>query len=175
MAIRKASTPRKAIKPKSKKKAVKKAAPNQLQGTFEEMEKLFDDYFSSGWLSRFHVGGIKFPKTLSPFKGKTPSVDMIERNKEIVVKAKLPGVDKKDIDVSVTHNTVTIKAETSSEEKEEKGDYYHREISHGSYARSLLLPVEVDENNTKAKFSNGILTLTLKKTQKPNRQTVKIQ
>ena len=73
----------------------------------------------------------------TPYEGKTPSVDVIERDNEIMVKAELPGVDKKDLDISVTSNTVTIKGSTSHEEKEEKGDYYRCEISRGSYSRTL--------------------------------------
>jgi len=79
-------------------------------------------------------------KLTAPFGGKSPHVDVIDRKKDILVKAALPGLDKKDIDVSVEKNSVTIKGTTSHELKEEKKDYYHSEISSGSYCRTLILP-----------------------------------
>ncbi len=174
-AVKKVASPKKAVKQKSKKaKAVKRVESAKAASPFEEMEKFFDDYFSSRWIQPFQIGRSKFPRIHAPFKGKSPSVDIIDRDKNIIVKAKLPGVEKKDIDISVSHNTVTIKATTSREERKEKGDYYHREISQGSYARSLLLPAEVDESKTKAKFTNGILELSLEKTKKPKRQAIAI-
>jgi HSP20 family protein len=100
---------------------------------------------------------------------------VIDRDNEVVVKAELPGVDKKDIDISVTQNTVTIKGTTSHEEKEEKGDYYRCEISRGSYSRTLSLPADVDEEKTKAEFKDGILELTMPKKKKSKRHTIKVE
>ncbi len=79
----------------------------------------------------------------------------------MVVKAELPGVDKKAPDISVNSSSVTIKGKASHEEKEEKGDYYHCEISRGEYSRTLPLPAEVDEGKVEAKFKDGILELTM--------------
>lgn len=114
---------------------------------------------------------------MKAFEGKTPKVDVIEKgnDNDIIVNAELPGVDKKDLDISVTNNTVTIKGSTSHEEKEEKNDYYRCEISRGSYSRTLSLPAEVDEEKTKAKFKNGILKLTLHKLKKSKRHNVKVE
>lgn len=157
------------------KQAVQKVEPAHAMNPFEEMERMFDSEFSRGWLRPFHMGWPSFPKTGLPFEGKTPKIDVIDRDKEVVVKAELPGVDKKDLEISVTQNTVTIKGSTSHEEKEEKGDYYRCEMSHGSYSRTLSLPADVDEENTKAKFKDGILKLTLPKLKKSNRHTVKVE
>ena len=112
---------------------------------------------------------------MKAFEGKTPKVDVVERDKEIIINAELPGVDKKDLDISVTNNSVTIKGTTSHEDKEEKGDYYRCEISQGSYSRTLSLPAEVDEEKAKAKFKNGILKLTLPKLKKSKRHNVKVE
>ncbi|WP_126455272.1 Hsp20/alpha crystallin family protein [Sulfuriflexus mobilis] len=160
---------------KKSEQAVQKVEPARGVSPFEEMERMFDNYFSRGWLRPFHMEWPSFPKTMAPFEGKTPSVDVIERDNEIVVKAELPGVDKKDLDISVTQNTVTIKGTTSHEEKEEKGDYYRCEMSRGSYSRTLSLPADVDESKTKAKFKDGILNLTLPKLKKSKRHTIKVE
>ena len=111
----------------------------------------------------------------APFEGKTPKVDVIDRDNEVVVKAELPGVDKKDLDISVTRNSVTIKGSTSHEEKEEKGNVYRREISRGSYSRTLSLPAEVKEEQAKAKFKDGILELTMPKVEKSKRRSIKVE
>ena len=156
----------------NKKLGKQEVQPARMLSPFEEMERMFD-FFPRGWMRPFQVD---WPARgeLDVFGGKTPSVDLIERDDEIVVKAELPGVDKKDMDVSVTRNTVSIKGTTSHEEKEEKGDYYRSEISRGEYSRTLALPAEVDENNVKASFNNGILELKLPKLKQSKRTTVKV-
>jgi hypothetical protein len=78
------------------------------------------------------------------FEGRMPSVDVIDRDNEILVRAEIPGVDKKDLDVSVTEDSVCIKGSVQHEEEEEKGEYYRRETSSGSFARTMILPSEVD-------------------------------
>ena len=160
---------------KEGKQEVQKVEPARALSPFEEMERMFDSYFSRGWMRPFFRDWPSFQKISPPFEGKTPSVDVIERDDDIIVKAELPGVDKKDIDVSVTSNSVTIKGSTSHEAKEEKGDYYRCEISQGSYSRTLSLPAEVDEAKTKAKLKDGILELTLPKLTKSKRRSVKIE
>lgn len=161
-------------KKKESGRDIQKVETKLALNPFEEMERLFDNYFSRGWMHPFHMDWPSLPK-MRAFEGKTPSVDVIDRDNEVFIKAELPGVDKKDLDISVTNNTVTIKGTTSHEEKEEKGDYYHCEISQGSYSRTLSLPAEVDEENTKAKFKDGVLELTLPKLKKSSRHTVKVE
>jgi len=159
---------------KETKQAVQKVEPAHALNPFEEMERIFDNYFSGGRMHPFRMDWPSFSK-IKAFEGKTPSVDVIDRDNEVIVKAELPGVDKKDLDISVTKNTVTIKGITSHEEKEEKGDFYRCEISSGSYSRTLSLPADVDEDKTKAKFKDGILELTLPKLKKSKRHTVKLE
>lgn len=159
---------------KETKQEVQKVEPSHAMSPFEEMERMFENYFPHGWMRPFHMEWPSLHK-MKAFEGKTPSVDVIDHDDEIIVKAELPGVNKKDIDISVTNNTVTIKGKTSHEEKEEKGDYYRCEISRGSYSRTLSLPADVDEENTKAKVKDGILELTLPKLKKSKRRTIKVE
>jgi HSP20 family protein len=93
----------------------------------------------------------------------------------VVIKAELPGVEKKDLDVSVTETSVTIKGTTSHEEKEEKGDFYRCEISRGAYARTVGLPSYVDADKAKASFKDGVLELTLPKVEKSKRRSIEIK
>ena len=93
---------------------------------------------------------------------------------EIKVSAELPGMDEKDIDVSLTRDTLTIKGE-KKEEKEDTGkDYYKMERSYGSFTRSIPLPVEVDTDKVQATFKKGVLEITLPKTAKAIQETKKV-
>jgi len=158
---------------KEEKTKMQNAKPAHALSPFEEMDRLFDAYFSSGWLRPFQWPSMT--KTMAPFEGRIPSVDVIDRDSEVVVKAELPGVDKKDLDISVTQNSVTIKGSTRHEEKEEKGDYHRCEISRGSYSRTMTLPADIDEENTKATFKDGVLELVLPKLKKTKRHSVKVE
>ncbi|MGB5177374.1 MAG: Hsp20/alpha crystallin family protein [Gammaproteobacteria bacterium] len=159
---------------KESKQELKKAEPAQAVSPFAEMEQFFDDYFSRGWFQPFHLTRPSWADLPMPFEGKTPRVDVIDREDEIIVKAEVPGVEKKDLDISVTENSVSIKGSTRHEEKEEKGDYYHCEISSGSFSRVLPLPAEVDAEKARSKFRDGVLELTLPKVKKAKRHTVKV-
>lgn len=151
---------------------VQRATPSRWMSPIEEMERLMDEYFPRGWLRRWEWPA--FPEFSRRMELRLPKVDIIDRDAEIVVKAEIPGVDKKDLDVSVTGDTVTIKGQTSREEKEEKGDYYRSEISRGSFARTLSLPAGVDATQAKATFKDGMLELVLPKKEEAKRQSVKI-
>lgn len=96
-------------------------------------------------------------------KGKLPRVDIIDDDKDLLIRAELPGVDKKDLDISMTENSLMIKARTRHEEKEEKINYFRSEIVQGQYARTIELPVDIDIERTKTSFKNGILELTAPK------------
>jgi len=127
---------------------------------FALFRKEFDDLFDS-FLRSFDV---------QPFEGKlgafTPKLNVIENEKEISIHAELPGMDEKDIDVSLSKNSLIIKGE-KREEKEDKGsNCYLMERSYGSFSRIIPLPVEVDEFNIKASFKKGMLSIVLPKTAK---------
>jgi HSP20 family protein len=160
---------------KESKQELQKAEPKRALSPFEEMDRLFEDYFSRGWMRPFRWEWPSLGEMAKPFEGKMPKVDVIERDDEVIVKAELPGVDKKDLDVSVTENSVTIKGTTTHEAKEEKGDYYRCEISRGAYARTVALPSYVDADKAKASFKDGVLELKLPKVEKSKRHSIEIK
>lgn len=151
---------------------VQRAASGRWLSPFEEMERLMEEFFPRGWLRRWDWP--VFPEFSRRMELRVPKVDIVDRDAEVVVRAEIPGVDKKDLDVSVTGDTVTIKGQSSWEEKEEKGDYYRCEISRGSFSRTLSLPAGVDATQAKATFKNGLLELVLPKKEEAKRQSVKI-
>jgi HSP20 family protein len=138
-------------------------------GAFQrEMNKLFDNFFGGFELSPWAPVDRRLAAAFTPY------VDVSETDKEIRVSAELPGMDEKDIDVSLTRDTLTIKGE-KKEEKEDKGkDYYKMERSYGSFTRSVPLPVEVDTDKVHATFKKGVLEITLPKTAKAIQETKKI-
>ena len=156
-----------------KGKDIQKATPARTLSPFEEMDRLFDNFMQKGWMRPWRFEWPSFPEVMA-LERKMPKVDIVERDNEIVVRAEVPGVDKKDLDVSVSDNAVTIKGSTQHEEKEEKGDYYRHEISAGTFIRVVALPANVDGSKAKANFKDGILELTIPKTEKAKRHSIKL-
>ena len=162
----------------AKKDVVPKTTPGTLAvrreweypfGSFQrEMNKLAEDLFGGFNLLPWAPLEKRLATTF------TPRVDVSETDKEIKISAELPGMDEKDIDVSLARDTLTIKGE-KKEEKEEKGEDYDRmERSDGSFTRRVLLRVEVDTDKVQATFKKGVLEITLPKTPKAIHETKKV-
>lgn len=154
---------------------IEKPVSSSAVKPFEEIDRMFDDFFSRGWLRPFRFNQPSWSHLPTPFEGRTPHMDVIDRDDEIFVKAELPGVEKNDIEISMTSHSVTIKGSTKKEEKEEKGNYHRFEISQGSFLRTESLPSEVDVDKASAKFNHGVLKITLPKVKKSNHKSVKVE
>lgn len=141
---------------------------------FEEMDRFMESFFPRRWMHPFRWDFPSLAELGAPFEGHLPRVDIIDRDNEIVLRAEVPGVEKEDLDVSVTGNTVTIKGSTRHEEKEDKGDYHRSEIRRGSFSRKVGLPAAVDSDKASANFKDGILELTLPKVEKSRRKSITI-
>ncbi len=92
-----------------------------------------------------------------------PAVDIFEQEDRIVLKAELPGLDPKDVDIRVENNTLTLRGERRVENEVKQEDYRRVERSYGTFSRSFTLPSVVDLEHIKAEFQNGVLNLTLPK------------
>lgn len=147
--------------------------PTRWISPFDEIERMFDEFMGAG-LMRPGLLQRGLRPELQAFEGRMPRVDVLDRESEFVVRAELPGVDKKDLDISLGENSLTIKASSSHESKEESGDYYRREISRGSFARTVPLPGTVDSEKVKADFNNGILEITLPKLEQSKRRRIEV-
>ncbi len=103
-----------------------------------------------------------------------PSVDISETDKAFLIKAEIPEVKKEDVKVTIDNGMITIHGERKME-KEEKGKRFHRiERSYGSFVRSFRLPDGVDESKTKAEFKDGMINVTLPKSEKAKTKSVEI-
>jgi HSP20 family protein len=138
------------------------------------MDRFFKGFFPQGWMRRWHGGWPSWSALEAPFGGRTPRVDVIDRDEEIVVRAELPGVKKDDLDVSLVEDVLTIKAASKEEAEEEKGGYHRREISRGELRRSIRLPANVDAEKVKARFADGIPELNLPKVAPTARHSIKV-
>lgn len=139
-----------------------------LAGLRRDMDRLFDDFFSR--VSAFPFGRRAWEiEPFRPFGGvfraAAPAVDFVERDKEYVVTAELPGLDDSDIEVKLANDVLTIKGEKKEEKEEEKGDYHVSERRYGAFQRTLRLPDDVDQEKIDAKFAKGVLTVTLPKSE----------
>ncbi len=133
-----------------------------IVGLQDEMNRLFDT-FSKGNDTQSLVEGVW-----------APSVDIYENKDEIVIDAELPGINQKDISVTVTDNVLTIKGE-KKQEKEVKEENYHRvERSYGSFSRSFTLPVGVKADHIKAGYKDGVLKITLPKAEEAKPKQISI-
>jgi len=122
----------------------------------QEMDRLFDSFL------REPFGDWEWPAWAS---GRwSPPVDLSEDDKELTVRAELPGIDPKDLDVTVTGNQLILSGEKrESSETKEKG-VYHSETRYGSFRRVFPLPEGIDTEHVDAQYANGVLTLKLPKT-----------
>jgi HSP20 family protein len=102
-------------------------------------------------------------------------MDVDETDTDLVVKAEIPGMDATQIDVSISSGTLTIKGE-KKEEREEKEEGRHSiERSFGSFSRSFRLPFPVDEDNIKASYKHGVLTVTLPKIEPAVKKSIQVE
>jgi HSP20 family protein len=118
--------------------------------------------------------GFDLPEIFRSEKGVTPAFDISETDKEIHVKAELPGMDPNEIEITLTGDLLTIKGE-KKEEKEEKGQNFHRrERRYGSFSRSFRLPVEVKADSINAGYKDGVLTVTMPKAEEEKARRIEV-
>ena len=129
----------------------------------DRMNRLFDDA-GRGWRH-------EEPAATTTW---SPAVDIFETEGEIVVKAELPGVDRKDITLHLENNVLTLKGERRFE-KETKEENYHRiERAYGGFSRSFSIPATVDEEKIRADYRDGILKIALPKKEQAKPKQIRI-
>jgi HSP20 family protein len=138
-----------------------------LMGLQERMNRLFDESYRgtrpAGNADEWALGG-----------SWAPAVDIYEQDGNIVMKAELPGVDPKAVDIRLENNTLTLRGERKLD-KEVKEDSYHRvERAYGAFSRSFTLPTVVDQGNIKAEYRDGVLKLTLPKREEAKPRQIQI-
>ncbi|MBV9768504.1 MAG: Hsp20/alpha crystallin family protein [Bryobacterales bacterium] len=102
-------------------------------------------------------------------------MDIIETENELVLKADVPGVELKDIDIQLENGTLTVKGERKFEKEERNRGFHRMERSYGSFVRYFTVPDTVDAENVKADYQNGVLTITLPKKEIAKPKAIKVQ
>ena len=116
---------------------------------------------ANGWFEEFFSD---FPFSGSLLEGRkswVPSVDILEKDGKLILRAELPGMTEKDIDLKIEGNTLTLKGERKMDSEDKKSNYHRIESFHGSFTRSFRLPDTVDYEKVNAEYKNGVLTVTL--------------
>jgi HSP20 family protein len=135
----------------------------ELGSLRREMDRLWDSFFGERPLTRVWE------------REWLPSLDVSETKDDFVVKAEVPGIDAENIDISLTGDVLTIKGEKKHEKEEKEEDYHLVERSYGAFSRSVRLPAEVESAKIKASYKNGILKVTLPKSEKVKAKKVKVK
>jgi HSP20 family protein len=131
------------------------ARPWRPFSLIDEMERMMDD-------------ALRRPSILlgrSPTRETSwaPAVEMYEKDDKLFMRAEIPGMEKKDIKVSVSEDLITIEGERKSREEVKEDNYYRCEMSYGKFARSIALPANANPEKVDAKYENGILEISMSK------------
>ncbi len=121
-----------------------------------EMDRLFDNFMRDPWES------MNVPFSHHAW---APALDIAEDDREVTVRAELPGVDPAELEITVLDNVLTLSGEKKEHSKKEEKDFFHSESHYGSFRRSIALPSGVDVENVTAEHSNGVVTIKLQKSQ----------
>src|SRR4051794_11271278 len=136
-----------------------------------EMNRLFDDVFSG-------FGGFGLPGAFGPALQQmpiAPNIDVSETEKEIQIKAEMPGIDQNDVEVLLEDDRLIIRGEKKEEREDKDRNYHVRERVQGAFSRTLPLPFSPDPNQVKAEFKDGVMTITIPKPQEVKQKQHRIE
>ena len=140
----------------------------------KEMDRMFDRLMTgrspASWM---RPGRWELPFRLN-MPTELPNVDLIDRGNEFLLRAEIPGVEKGDLDVSLTDSTVILRGKVTREEEKKEDNYYFCETGHGEFTRTIALPAEVDGSKAKATYKNGVIELLLPKSEAAKPRKIKI-
>jgi len=131
----------------------------------ERMNRLFEDLLPSTRKGKEELNAGTF----------YPAVDIYEEDKEIILKAELPGIKKNDVQIEINDGVLTLRGERKFEKEDKKGNYHRIERGYGSFHRSFTLSTTIDRDKIKAHYKNGILEVTLPKTEEAKPKSIPIE
>jgi HSP20 family protein len=145
-------------------------ASREPEDVFSQLHREMNSLFDSAWRG-FGAPAAAGEASVSQLQ---PTTDIAETDKEYEVTVELPGIDEKDVEVTLSNGVLSIKGEKKFEREEKKKDYYLSERSFGSFQRSIRVPDGVDAEKVSAAFNKGVLTLKLPKLPEVQASTKKI-
>jgi len=129
----------------------------------QAMDRLFEDSF------------VRSHGLIPGLRAESPAIDMYQTDNEVVVKASLPGMKAEDVEISVAGDMLTLKGEYREEQEVNEENYFRKEMHFGSFVRSLEIPVPVKVDKAEAVFEDGVLTLTMPKTEAVQPKPIKVK
>jgi HSP20 family protein len=134
----------------------------EVGGLRRPMDRVFDELL------------MRTPRRTTPEEW-APPVEMFETTNEVIVRAELPNIDAKKVDITVTEDTVTLRGETKHEEEQKERNYYYHELVYGAFTRTLKLPTDVKGTEAKAVYKDGVLEVKIPKAAHVKPIPVKVQ
>ena len=133
------------------------------KGMNEFLNPLTQDFFENSFIDFRPLKQDRFPK-----------VDIAETKDNFLITADLPGIDEKNVNITLDDGMLTIKGEKKTDTEDKQGEFYSRERSYGAFQRTFEVPAIIDENKIDASFSNGVLTVKMPKTPEAKKEVKKI-
>lgn len=143
---------------------VRRIDDDPVRSLFYDFERMFDRFFSD-----FAV------EPMRAFGGFSPDIDLVEKDDRYLLTAELPGLDEKEVEVTLNNEYITIRGEKKEEKEDRSGSYYYAERRYGRFERTIPLPAEVDVDKVKAHFKKGLLTVELPKSERVLKESRKIK
>ena len=135
---------------------------DDLASLRESMDKLFDELFTRRPRGQAEVAW-------------APAVEVFKTDNDVMVRAELPGIDPKNVEITVTQDTLTLKGEARVDREDKARNYYRRELRYGSFLRSIQLPSDVKGDQATASYKNGILEIRVPKSERAKPKSVKVE
>lgn len=159
---------------KTKTRDIVETTPRRELSLIDDMDRMFESFFNRGWLRPFREMWPEWARFEEGLEFRTPRVDVINRDEEVLVRAELPGVKREDLTVELTGDVLTIRGEQHHEERKEEGDVVRAEIARGAFSRTMTMPGGLDGEHVKAEFKDGVLEVHLPKLEKTERRRIEI-
>lgn len=145
--------------------AIVKWSPlKEIEEIRKEMDRLFEEFLSP----------VRRRKTVSTEGVVSPNIDIFERGNELVIQVELPGVNKDEVELTITDDRLVIKGEIKRPEGVSEEDYILNERSYGPFSRTVNLPMDVDKSSVKASLKNGLLEIVILRKEEARPKEIKI-
>lgn len=145
----------------------KRDMPSDQLGSSLSLRDAVDRLFDESIWSPFALS-----KDMQSF---APCVDVSETDKEVKIRADIPGVDPERVNIEITEDSVTLSGSMEKSEEEKRENYYQMERSSGQFSREFMFPSTIDPDSAEAKSKNGVISITLKKQQSDQKRKVQVQ
>lgn len=159
---------------KTKSTELREVTPSRELDVFDSMDRVFDTLYRD-WMRPFRGWLPEWAPLSGRMELSLPHIDLIERDKELLVRVEVPGIDKKDLKLDLRGDLLTLSGERRLEEENEEGEVHRAEIVRGAFTRSIRLPVPVDPERVDAGFKDGVLEIHLPKAHETEHRRIEIK